>query len=32
MKLYNSLTHKKEDFVPHEAGKVSMYKIGRAHV
>ena len=28
MKLYNSLTHKKEDFVPHEAGKVSMYTCG----
>lgn len=28
MKLYNSATHKKEDFVPHEAGKVSMYTCG----
>ena len=28
MKLYNSLTHKKEDFVPHEEGKVSMYTCG----
>ena len=28
MQLYNSLTHKKEEFVPHEAGKVSMYTCG----
>ena len=24
MQLYNSLSHPKEEFVPHEAGKVSM--------
>ena len=28
MKLYNSATHKKEDFIPHEEGKVSMYTCG----
>ncbi len=28
MKLYNSLTHKVEEFVPNEAGKVSMYTCG----
>ncbi len=28
MKLYNSLSHMKEDFVPHEPGKVSMYTCG----
>ena len=28
MKLYNSATHRKEEFVPHEAGKVSMYTCG----
>jgi len=28
MKIYNSLTHKKEDLVPYEAGKVSMYTCG----
>lgn len=28
MKLYNSASHKKEDFVPHEPGKVSMYTCG----
>ena len=28
MKLYNSLSHTKEEFVPHEAGKVSMYTCG----
>ena len=28
MQLYNSLSHKKEEFVPHEAGKVSMYTCG----
>lgn len=28
MKLYNSLSHEKEDFVPHEAGKVRMYTCG----
>ena len=28
MQLYNTLTHKKEEFVPHEAGKVSMYTCG----
>ncbi len=28
MKLYNSATHTKEDFVPHEPGKVSMYTCG----
>ena len=28
MKLYNSATHKKEDFIPHEPGKVSMYTCG----
>ena len=28
MQLYNSLSHSKEEFVPHEAGKVSMYTCG----
>ena len=28
MKLYNSATHKKEEFIPHEPGKVSMYTCG----
>ena len=28
MRLYNSLTHKEEEFVPNEAGKVSMYTCG----
>ncbi len=28
MKLYNSLSHKKEEFIPHEPGKVSMYTCG----
>ena len=28
MQLYNSLTHTKEDFVPNEAGKVSLYTCG----
>jgi cysteinyl-tRNA synthetase len=28
MKLYNSATHKREDFVPYEPGKVSMYTCG----
>ena len=28
MKLYNSATHKKEDFVPHVEGKVEMYTCG----
>ena len=28
MKLYNSLTRTKEDFVPHEEGKVSIYTCG----
>ena len=28
MKLYNSLSRTKEDFVPHESGKVSMYTCG----
>ena len=28
MQLYNSLTRTKEEFVPHEAGKVSMYTCG----
>ena len=28
MQIYNSLSHKKEDFIPHEAGKVSMYTCG----
>jgi len=28
MQLYNSLSHKKEEFVPHTAGKVSMYTCG----
>jgi len=28
MKLYNSATHKKEEFVPHEEGKVEMYTCG----
>lgn len=28
MQLYNSLSHKKEEFIPREAGKVSMYTCG----
>ncbi len=28
MQLYNSLSHKKEEFVPHEEGKVSIYTCG----
>lgn len=28
MQLYNSLSHKKEEFIPHEEGKVSMYTCG----
>ena len=28
MKLYNSLSHTKEEFVPHVPGKVSMYTCG----
>ena len=28
MQIYNTLTHKKEEFVPREAGKVSMYTCG----
>ena len=28
MQLYNSLTHKKEEFIPREQGKVSMYTCG----
>ncbi len=28
MKLYNSATHKKEDFIPHVEGKVEMYTCG----
>ncbi|MBR1739120.1 MAG: cysteine--tRNA ligase [Ruminococcus sp.] len=28
MQLYNTLTHKKDEFVPNEAGKVSMYTCG----
>ena len=28
MQLYNSLTHTKEDFIPNEPGKVSMYTCG----
>ena len=28
MKLYNSASHKKEDFIPHEPGKVTMYTCG----
>ena len=28
MYLYNSLSHKKEEFIPHEEGKVSMYTCG----
>ena len=28
MKLYNSLTHKTEDFIPNEPGRVSMYTCG----
>ena len=28
MKLYNSLSHEKEEFIPHEAGKVKMYTCG----
>ncbi|MEG1686993.1 MAG: cysteine--tRNA ligase [Angelakisella sp.] len=28
MKLYNTLTHQKEELVPHEAGKIKMYTCG----
>ena len=28
MKLYNSASHTKEEFIPHEPGKVSMYTCG----
>ena len=28
MKLYNTLTHEREEFIPHEPGKVSMYTCG----
>lgn len=28
MKLYNSLTHKEDEFIPNEAGKVAMYTCG----
>ena len=28
MKLYNTLTHQKDEFVPNEPGKVSMYTCG----
>ena len=28
MKLYNSASHQKEEFVPHVPGKVSMYTCG----
>ena len=28
MKLYNSLSHEKEEFVPNTPGKVSMYTCG----
>ena len=28
MQIYNSLTRKKEEFIPNEAGKVSMYTCG----
>lgn len=28
MQLYNTLTQKKEDFIPHEAGKVKLYTCG----
>ena len=28
MKLYNSLTHQKEDFIPNEPGKVQIYTCG----
>ncbi len=28
MQLYNSLTHKKEEFVPHEAGRAGIYTCG----
>lgn len=28
MQIYNTLTHKKEEFVPNEAGKVAMYTCG----
>ena len=28
MQLYNTLSHKKEEFVPNEAGKVAMYTCG----
>ncbi|MDE6775769.1 MAG: cysteine--tRNA ligase, partial [Ruminococcus sp.] len=28
MQIYNSLTRKKEEFVPRKAGKVSMYTCG----
>lgn len=32
MKLYNTLSRRKEEFIPLEEGKVKMYEIGRAHV
>ena len=28
MQLYNTRTQKKEEFIPHEAGKVKMYTCG----
>ncbi|MBR6727426.1 MAG: cysteine--tRNA ligase, partial [Clostridia bacterium] len=28
LKLYNSATHRKEEFIPNEPGKVSMYTCG----
>ena len=28
MRIYNSLTRQKEEFVPHEQGKVKMYACG----
>ena len=28
MKIYNSLSHKKEDFIPRDGNKVSMYTCG----
>ena len=35
MKLFNTMSMKKEEFIPQEPGKISMYacgQIGRAHV
>ena len=32
MKIFNTMTKKKEEFIPLEEGKVKMYEIGRAHV